>query len=32
MVPTGTYAEGLVGPAPALIADELDLPTWVIEA
>ena len=25
-------AERLVGPDPALIADELDLPAWVIEA
>lgn len=32
MVLTGTYAEGPVGQAPALIVNELDLPTWVIEA
>ena len=30
----GQYAraESLIGPAPALIAEELDLPTWVVEA
>lgn len=30
----GQYAraESLTGPAPALIAEELDLPTWVVEA
>ena len=33
-VDPGRYAraEGLVGPDPALIADELDLPPWVVEA
>lgn len=30
----GQYAraESIIGPAPALIAQELDLPTWVVEA
>ena len=30
----GQYAraESLIGPAPALIAEELDLPAWVVEA
>lgn len=30
----GQYAraESLIGPAPTLIAEELDLPAWVVEA